>query len=148
MAGEVKFIRKNGKVIPIKAGAGGQKLRKDKGVDLRVKGQNKYDRKLVSQTYEKYGKKATTGQKFKDAVGLGLIGGWLGGMAGGAAGVLTHVATKGKVNVVGKAAAAGAAALGGTLVYGSATQKAKRLSNRQFNKKYGQALAKKGSTGF
>lgn len=150
MAGDVKFIRVRGRVVPIKnkgPSSAGKKLRKDKGLDLRARGQNKYDRKLVSEVIEKHGRQATKKERFREGVAGGIFGASLGGIAGGLGEMALDVASKGRIKLTGKKALVTAGALGVLGAFAGASGSQKRISNRSYNKHYGKALAKKKKTG-
>lgn len=139
----VKFIRVKGRIVPIKGkGAQGSKeakntrLRKDRGVDLRVVGQNKYDRKLVSDVVKKHSRKTSFKERAQLGAAMGVFGASVGGIAGGLGEMALDAFSKGKIKLTGKKAAVVAATTG---ILGAAIglNEKTRISNRTFNKHYG-----------
>ena len=150
---KVKFIRKGGKVIPIKSkggSSGGKARRKDSGMDLRKKGSRKNMKKGdVSSIYKKHGRKRTAGERAKGAAVGGVVGGAVGFHAGVLAGIATDLITK-KANI-GKIAGITALGLGALGIASGASGSGKVMSNRKYNKELGLKLAKrrkKQNTGF
>lgn len=168
--GKIKFIRRNGKIIPIRA---------DGGADLRSS--PKYDKKLTKDVIKKHGRQATTGEKVKRAAatflggsmllgGYGLIGGAL---AGGALGNIGRGAGKAlqalgrkrssislmragkktsnafrmsKVNTASGASLGGKIGVGASAVLAVtslASNGPKVISDRKYNKEFGKAYIKK-----
>ena len=126
---KVKFIRKNGKVIPIRSGG---------GVDLRSKsGRNAAygnDFKNIGKIYKKHGKRPTKGERIKGAA----KGAFVGSIFALPAIALAAMSTTKKCKAIGY----GLTGIITGLVAMAGSSDSKTMSKRKFNKKLGKLSAK------
>jgi len=159
----MKFIRKNGRIIPIKEkGEKGGKApakRKDGGVDLRKSGarrnQTIEDIRAASKEAQKHSRPVPAGHRAKRSVAMGIFGasaGTLIGMGGAAVG-MTALGVAAKVlkkpglmkhteSILLASGGVGATLVGGLGAYAGASSKGE-FHNRQYNKAIGKRLANK-----
>lgn len=152
MAQNMRFIRKNGRVIPI---------RTDKGIDLRSKAGPKASRRDISVAYKEAEAhtRLSTGTKLKRSAFMAVGGGFFGGLFGATAGLAVGAAalgaaalSRGKLKIsadfLGKAVGSGllGGATGGAIALGT-NANSHVVRKTQFNKALGKRLRMKGTTG-
>jgi len=137
--GKVRFIRVRGRIVPIR-GDGGADLRHKrsnyKSYSQIPKKQKQQQYRDIRKIYKKHGKKESSGSHTKRVLFSAGVGGVLGGAIGVIAGAVSN-----RVGMLGKLGALGGAAYFGVASVQAGPQKV--LSNKKFNKHYGQLLAKR-----